>query len=453
MCRVLPEPGPTPGLGGVWGPGLWPTPASGSEALGCVGHEAAQRGLTSSAFHTDGETEDQGGVPRLPAAHATCVLCHSPHHGGSPLSAGVAPPPRPQPPAFQGAAQMGVPTSPAEPQAPTEPCTGPGTSLPTLLPAPDFSCSQMGKSRHKEAVTLDDRIGMCRTQMEPSETRAHGGERATLAHPQRADRRADSTVWGSGGTLGPGAPSPIEKESTRVPGPWGPPQESGLSPHHPTRSPATPLVPAWVPRPPGLTAPALPAPPPGPGQAQISVSMEDCEDTRDVRGPGGSSTHGRPSVGGDPAEHPLLRRKSLQWARRLSRKAPRHAGKAAAAEWVDQQRLSLCRRSERQELSELVKNRMKHLGLPTTGYGKGRPLAAGQAARLDPALPDVLRGWLRVPPRSWAEPLVWRGRQAPRGRAPHGSRASGSPPVETGLELACTRLKEAVWCGGPGRAP
>nr|KAF6485048.1 potassium sodium-activated channel subfamily T member 1 [Rousettus aegyptiacus] len=103
-------------------------------------------------------------------------------------------------------------------------------------------------------------------------------------------------------------------------------------------------------------------------QAQISVSMEDCEDTQDVKGPGGSSTHGRPSVGGDPAEHPLLRRKSLQWARRLSRKAPRHVGKAAGAEWADQQRLSLCRRSERQELSELVKNRMKHLGLPTTGY-------------------------------------------------------------------------------------
>nr|KAF6485051.1 potassium sodium-activated channel subfamily T member 1 [Rousettus aegyptiacus] len=103
-------------------------------------------------------------------------------------------------------------------------------------------------------------------------------------------------------------------------------------------------------------------------EAQISVSMEDCEDTQDVKGPGGSSTHGRPSVGGDPAEHPLLRRKSLQWARRLSRKAPRHVGKAAGAEWADQQRLSLCRRSERQELSELVKNRMKHLGLPTTGY-------------------------------------------------------------------------------------
>uniref|UniRef100_A0A8C2XZ86 RCK N-terminal domain-containing protein n=1 Tax=Capra hircus TaxID=9925 RepID=A0A8C2XZ86_CAPHI len=80
-----------------------------------------------------------------------------------------------------------------------------------------------------------------------------------------------------------------------------------------------------------------------------------------------NSTHGRHTVGSDPAEHPLLRRKSLPWARRLSRKGSRHAGKAAA-EWISQQRLSLYRRSERQELSELVKNRMKHLGLPTTGY-------------------------------------------------------------------------------------
>lgn len=109
-------------------------------------------------------------------------------------------------------------------------------------------------------------------------------------------------------------------------------------------------------------------------QSQISVSMEDCEDTRDVKGSwgpraaaGGGSTHGRHSAGSDPAEHPVLRRKSLQWARRLSRKSPKPVGKAAA-EWISQQRLSLYRRSERQELSELVKNRMKHLGLPTTGY-------------------------------------------------------------------------------------
>ncbi|XP_068819935.1 potassium channel subfamily T member 1 isoform X4 [Capricornis sumatraensis] len=111
-----------------------------------------------------------------------------------------------------------------------------------------------------------------------------------------------------------------------------------------------------------------------PGQSQVSVSVEDCEDTRETKGPwgmragtGGGSTHGRHTVGSDPAEYPLLRRKSLPWARRLSRKGSRHAGKAAA-EWISQQRLSLYRRSERQELSELVKNRMKHLGLPTTGY-------------------------------------------------------------------------------------
>uniref|UniRef100_A0A8C8ZV30 RCK N-terminal domain-containing protein n=1 Tax=Prolemur simus TaxID=1328070 RepID=A0A8C8ZV30_PROSS len=112
--------------------------------------------------------------------------------------------------------------------------------------------------------------------------------------------------------------------------------------------------------------------------SQISVNVEDFEDTRDVRGPwgaragsgsGSGSTHGRHTGSDDPTEHPLLRRKSLPWARRLSRKGPKRAGKAAAAtEWIGHHRLSLCRRSERQELSELVKNRMKHLGLPTTGY-------------------------------------------------------------------------------------
>ncbi|XP_047554752.1 potassium channel subfamily T member 1 isoform X1 [Lutra lutra] len=108
-------------------------------------------------------------------------------------------------------------------------------------------------------------------------------------------------------------------------------------------------------------------------QSQISVSVEDCQDTQEARAPwgvqagGGGSTHGRHPVGGDPAEHPLLRRKSLPWARKLSRRGSKPAGKAAAAEWAGQQRLSLYGRSERQELSELVRNRMKHLGLPTAG--------------------------------------------------------------------------------------
>ncbi|XP_057404898.1 potassium channel subfamily T member 1 isoform X2 [Balaenoptera acutorostrata] len=110
-------------------------------------------------------------------------------------------------------------------------------------------------------------------------------------------------------------------------------------------------------------------------QSQVSVSMGDREDAREPKGPwgsragtgGGGGAHGRHAVGGDSAEPPLLRRKSLPWARRLSRKGAGHTGKAAA-EWISQQRLSLYQRSERQELSELVKNRMKHLGLPTTGY-------------------------------------------------------------------------------------
>lgn len=127
----------------------------------------------------------------------------------------------------------------------------------------------------------------------------------------------------------------------------------------------SPRAPSPGPRSPALTAPR---------QSQVSVSMEDCEDTQEVKGPwgragAGGSTHGRHPAGGDPAEHPLLRRKSLQWARRLSRRSSRQ-GARAAAESISQQRLSLSRRSERQELSELVKNRMKHLGLPTTGYGK-----------------------------------------------------------------------------------
>ncbi|XP_027791171.2 potassium channel subfamily T member 1 [Marmota flaviventris] len=109
-------------------------------------------------------------------------------------------------------------------------------------------------------------------------------------------------------------------------------------------------------------------------QSQVSVNVEDREDTREVKGPWGTrarpgSGHGCHTSSGDPAEHPLLRRKSLQWARKLSRRGTKHTGKVpAATEWVNQQRLSLYRRSERQELSELVKNRMKHLGLPTTGY-------------------------------------------------------------------------------------
>ncbi|XP_062873747.1 potassium channel subfamily T member 1-like [Trichomycterus rosablanca] len=97
-------------------------------------------------------------------------------------------------------------------------------------------------------------------------------------------------------------------------------------------------------------------------ESQVSVDMEECEDRRESWK---EKTAHRNSTGSDQSEHPLLRKKSMQWARRLSRKNTKPASRA---ERINQQRLNLYRRSERQELSELVKNRMKHLGLPTIGY-------------------------------------------------------------------------------------
>uniref|UniRef100_A0A8B9LGJ4 Si:dkey-21e5.1 n=1 Tax=Astyanax mexicanus TaxID=7994 RepID=A0A8B9LGJ4_ASTMX len=101
------------------------------------------------------------------------------------------------------------------------------------------------------------------------------------------------------------------------------------------------------------------------GCSQVSVNVEDCDEARDRRESWKEKTAHRNSTGSDQSEHPLLRKKSMQWARRLSRKNTKPPSRA---ERINQQRLNLYRRSERQELSELVKNRMKHLGLPTIGY-------------------------------------------------------------------------------------
>ncbi|XP_065432590.1 potassium channel subfamily T member 2 isoform X1 [Chrysemys picta bellii] len=102
-------------------------------------------------------------------------------------------------------------------------------------------------------------------------------------------------------------------------------------------------------------------------EPQVSVSVEDYEDTREPRDALICRLGPRDSTGSDQAEQPLLRRKSMQWARRLSRKGGRHPSKTAA-ERISEQRLTLYRRSERQELSALVKTRMKHLGLSAAGY-------------------------------------------------------------------------------------
>uniref|UniRef100_A0A663LPR3 Potassium sodium-activated channel subfamily T member 2 n=1 Tax=Athene cunicularia TaxID=194338 RepID=A0A663LPR3_ATHCN len=100
--------------------------------------------------------------------------------------------------------------------------------------------------------------------------------------------------------------------------------------------------------------------------SQISISVEEWEDTKDTKEQTSYRSNHRNSTSSDQSDHPLLRRKSMQWARRLSRRVPRHSGKTA--EKINQQRMNLYRRSERQELAELVKNRMKHLGLSPAGY-------------------------------------------------------------------------------------
>ncbi|MED6268691.1 potassium channel, subfamily T, member 1 [Characodon lateralis] len=100
-------------------------------------------------------------------------------------------------------------------------------------------------------------------------------------------------------------------------------------------------------------------------KSQVSINAEHGEEQRDRGETWKEKTAHRNSTTSDQSEHPLLRKKSMQWARRLSRKS---AKPASRAERISQQRLNLYQRSERQELSELVKNRMKHLGILTVGY-------------------------------------------------------------------------------------
>ncbi|KAM8759616.1 potassium channel subfamily T member 1 isoform 9-T9 [Acanthopagrus schlegelii] len=100
-------------------------------------------------------------------------------------------------------------------------------------------------------------------------------------------------------------------------------------------------------------------------ESQVSINTGEGLERRERGESWKEKTAHRNSTTSDQSEHPLLRKKSMQWARRLSRKS---AKPSSRAERISQQRLNLYRRSERQELSELVKNRMKHLGLPTVGY-------------------------------------------------------------------------------------
>lgn len=60
----------------------------------------------------------------------------------------------------------------------------------------------------------------------------------------------------------------------------------------------------------------------------------------------------------------------MYWTRRLSRRGVKRSDSSLSSV---QQRLGVLRRSEREELTELVRNRMQHLGLHTAEYSKHTP--------------------------------------------------------------------------------
>lgn len=343
---------------------------------------------------TDGETEAPGET-RLPSLMCTCVSYCGPSQRA--------------PASWLVGSDLPVP-SPCLTSSPSS--TRPLSHTEALLPSPLCPVSSAPQNGETEAQRGGDSPWQNQDMQGPevrelpsppssSQTGLEPGPEPGLVGLRRE-------VW----------PSTLDGEG-RCLCPWalGTPQEAGTV-LLPSTSRLPSCTPSPAPRPPALTTTCL-------GQSQVSVTMEDCEDTREVKGPwgarvgtGSSSTHGRHAGSSDPAEHPLLRHKSLQWARRLSRKSPRHTGRAA--EWTSQQ-LSPCRRSERQELSELVKNRMKHLGLPTTGYGEDRgtarlrPLGRGSPCPglrgpQPPVCPSVRpQGQLQAPSKAGLSPLVWGG--------------------------------------------
>uniref|UniRef100_A0A8C8JFK4 RCK N-terminal domain-containing protein n=1 Tax=Oncorhynchus tshawytscha TaxID=74940 RepID=A0A8C8JFK4_ONCTS len=109
-------------------------------------------------------------------------------------------------------------------------------------------------------------------------------------------------------------------------------------------------------------------------QSQISVCVEDLDDPKEQRDrelpPVAGGLH-HTSTSSDPSDGkaPLLRRKSVQWARKLSWRGTRGNQRGAQRGGGSRQGLR-ARRSERQELDELVSNRMKSLGLWATACGE-----------------------------------------------------------------------------------
>lgn len=97
-------------------------------------------------------------------------------------------------------------------------------------------------------------------------------------------------------------------------------------------------------------------------KSQCSGSTEGWADAREKGEEPKVLVH---SSSGSDTEHSLLRRKSMHWTRRLSRRAMKRSDSA----FFPTQKHGVSRLSERAELTELVRHRMHHLGLHT-GFSK-----------------------------------------------------------------------------------
>uniref|UniRef100_A0A8C9RZ16 Potassium sodium-activated channel subfamily T member 1 n=1 Tax=Scleropages formosus TaxID=113540 RepID=A0A8C9RZ16_SCLFO len=97
-------------------------------------------------------------------------------------------------------------------------------------------------------------------------------------------------------------------------------------------------------------------------QSPLCFALVDREGPKDGREPRRETVERRSRAAGDQSQTPLLGKRSVQRVQRVVSKS------GGPGDRSEEQRSTVYRCSERQELFELVRSRMEHLGLPTLGY-------------------------------------------------------------------------------------
>ncbi|XP_018584252.2 potassium channel subfamily T member 1-like isoform X1 [Scleropages formosus] len=97
-------------------------------------------------------------------------------------------------------------------------------------------------------------------------------------------------------------------------------------------------------------------------ESPLCFALVDREGPKDGREPRRETVERRSRAAGDQSQTPLLGKRSVQRVQRVVSKS------GGPGDRSEEQRSTVYRCSERQELFELVRSRMEHLGLPTLGY-------------------------------------------------------------------------------------